>query len=100
MAKPQAAPAPSPRKRPAPADMNENLMKVVDAFSRDFHKRDGSVFTIATEDAIKQFNQLVASGDADAMALYLENPTQLLLALVFVLNSKIQSLESRVAALE
>jgi len=89
-----------PPKRPTPGDAHQNMAKVVDSFSRDFRKRDGSTFVIVTEDALKTFTALVDSDDGDALALYLENPVQLLLALTFSLSERIKSLETRVAVLE
>jgi hypothetical protein len=90
----------NPPKRPTPGDAHQNMAKVVDAFARDFRKRDGSTFVIVTEDAVKTFTALVDSGDGDALALYLENPVQLLLALTFSLSERLKALETRVEVLE
>lgn len=93
MAKPKVAPAPGPR--PTIDDANKNLNHAVQAFTRDFLRRDGTVFRLVGEGS-KTFNALVESGDADALALYMENPTEMLLAIVYALSVRIDNLERRV----
>jgi hypothetical protein len=80
--------------KPNPQDTRAVLDKLDAAFVRDFTRRNGQTFNMVT-DAIQDFNDLVDAGDADALASYLENPTQLLLALVFALNARVKALEAR-----
>lgn len=100
MAKPQAAPGPRPTpKHPAPTDAHENLARTVGVFSQEFPRRDGSKFVAVTEDRVKLFNSLVDAQDGDALSLYLENPTQLLLSVVFSLNTRLKDIESTLISL-
>jgi len=88
-------PAPAPRRKPTPAETRQGLDKLTDAFKSDFHKRDGSLFVVTTDESLKLFGEMVDNGDADALALYLENPVQLLLAMIFALQERVADLERR-----
>ena len=76
------------------ADALKVLDKVEAAFAIDFRRRNGKTFRIVS-DAILNFSDLVDAGDADAMAFYLEQPNELLLALVFALTARVKALEAR-----
>lgn len=89
------APPPQAHRKPTPLETQQGLEKLTDAFKSDFHKKDGSLYTIATDTAIKQFGELVDNGRADELALYLENPTQLLLSMIFALQDRVAALERR-----
>jgi hypothetical protein len=91
MAKPKANPGRGGGK-PNAQDARAALNKLEAAFLQDFTRSDGRKFTLVT-DVIKDFNDLVDAGNADALANYLENPSQLLLALVFALNERVKALE-------
>jgi hypothetical protein len=113
---PAPAPAPAPSPTPAPGNSGnakaggpppnpghgnnhanpQDAKKAVDAlavaFGKDFHRRDGTIFRVST-DAVADFETLVNAGDGDALARYLENPIQLLLAQIFDLQDRVKALE-------
>jgi len=89
------APPPNPHRKPTPLETQQGLEKMTDAFKSDFHKADGSLYTIATDESLKTFGELVDNGRADELALYLENPTQLLLSMIFALQDRVAALERR-----
>lgn len=75
-----------------PAQANAALEKLAIAFGKDFRRKDGTVFRIVT-DAITDFQVILDTNDGDAIALFLENPIQLLLAQIYALHQRVQELE-------
>jgi len=84
---------PAPRPRPTLDEARKNLDHAVESFTKVFPRRNGGTFA-PVEDGPALFNALVEANDGDGLALYLENPVQLLLSLVFSLRDKITFLET------
>jgi hypothetical protein len=66
---------------------------------KDFVRKDGVVLELIG-DAAKEFNAALDANDAEALDLMMEQPAQLLLALVVALSTRIVALEARVTVLE
>ena len=94
-----ANPNAQPPRRPNPGDVNSTLGRVGQLLVKDFVRKDGVVLELIG-DAAKEFNAALDANDAEALDLMMEQPAQLLLALVVALSTRIVALEARVTVLE
>ena len=75
-----------------PGQARAAMAKMEIAFGKDYIRRDGTIFRVVT-DAITDFDVIADTNDGDAIANYLENPVQLMMAQIFALHERVKALE-------
>jgi len=85
--------------KPNPDQAVKTVARTVEVFDREFTRRDGRKYTVVTSEALDQFEALVAAGDADKLALYMENPVQMIMSVLFGLHSRVKLIESTLISL-
>jgi uncharacterized protein YceH (UPF0502 family) len=89
----------NPGRKPKRTDADKTVARTVEVFDREFTRQDGRKYSVVTPEALDLFDQLVAAGDADQLAIYMENPTQMLMSVLFGLQARVKDLENTVLSL-